>query len=299
MRTGNAGRRGRAPRARGASDPTRVTEESQRPAGPGLPTSSGGATERRRPRTRRGRRAGTDSARGATSSARGRGPDGRCGTIGSRRAYQRSATSTTGYMVRSRSMTAVSSSHRAPVGSARSWRSFSCVPTRPCRGDAGRGALGRVAATERDEDPPELRLEAPARAGGSGRLLTRGHGYELRVEPGELDIDRFGELLEAGRRATAERAARGGDVARGARTLARAGPGRLRRRARREVGGLGRIRPPSLEDGAAGDLRALTRIEPATLRIVSDIPSGLAVGFGAVWVTVGSQNAVLADPSAH
>ena len=38
---------------------------------------------------------------------------------------------------------------------------------------------------------------------GNGHLVTRGHGYELRVEPGELDADRFTELLEAGRRAMA------------------------------------------------------------------------------------------------
>ena len=36
-----------------------------------------------------------------------------------------------------------------------------------------------------------------------GVLVTRGRGYELRVEPGELDVDRFTELLEAGRRAIA------------------------------------------------------------------------------------------------
>lgn len=36
---------------------------------------------------------------------------------------------------------------------------------------------------------------------GDGRLLTRGRGYELRVEPGELDVDRFRCELEAGRRA--------------------------------------------------------------------------------------------------
>jgi YVTN family beta-propeller protein len=38
---------------------------------------------------------------------------------------------------------------------------------------------------------------------GDGVLVTRGRGYELRVEPGELDVDRFIELLEAGRRAMA------------------------------------------------------------------------------------------------
>lgn len=38
---------------------------------------------------------------------------------------------------------------------------------------------------------------------GDGRLVTRGRGYELRLERGELDVDRFTELLEAGRRSLA------------------------------------------------------------------------------------------------
>lgn len=38
---------------------------------------------------------------------------------------------------------------------------------------------------------------------GNGPLVTRGRGYELRVKPGELDVDRFAELLEAGRQAMA------------------------------------------------------------------------------------------------
>jgi len=41
-------------------------------------------------------------------------------------------------------------------------------------------------------------------AGASnGALITRGHGYLLRVEPGELDLDRFRELVERGREALA------------------------------------------------------------------------------------------------
>ena len=34
--------------------------------------------------------------------------------------------------------------------------------------------------------------------GAAARLETRGHGYALRVEPGELDLDRFGQLVQAG-----------------------------------------------------------------------------------------------------
>jgi DNA-binding SARP family transcriptional activator/ABC-type branched-subunit amino acid transport system substrate-binding protein len=47
----------------------------------------------------------------------------------------------------------------------------------------------------------------------NGRLETRGHGYLLKVEPGELDVDHFQGLLEDARRALAhgkpERAAEG------------------------------------------------------------------------------------------
>ena len=38
---------------------------------------------------------------------------------------------------------------------------------------------------------------------GDGILITRPHGYELRVEPGELDADRFDDLVADGRRALA------------------------------------------------------------------------------------------------
>ncbi len=34
--------------------------------------------------------------------------------------------------------------------------------------------------------------------GAAARLETRGHGYALRVEAGELDLDRFGQLVQAG-----------------------------------------------------------------------------------------------------
>ena len=38
---------------------------------------------------------------------------------------------------------------------------------------------------------------------GDGVLLTRGHGYVLRVAPGELDLERFAEAAERGRDALA------------------------------------------------------------------------------------------------
>jgi DNA-binding SARP family transcriptional activator len=54
----------------------------------------------------------------------------------------------------------------------------------------------------------------PAAAHGGERLLTRRPGYMLRVQPQELDLDRFRDLADRGRRAL-ER----GDAAMGSQTL--------------------------------------------------------------------------------
>src|SRR5215831_15484441 len=46
-------------------------------------------------------------------------------------------------------------------------------------------------------------FDAGSRGSGGlrrGPLATRGHGYLLRVAPGELDVDRFKHLVEEGRR---------------------------------------------------------------------------------------------------
>ena len=40
--------------------------------------------------------------------------------------------------------------------------------------------------------------------GGNGRLETRGHGYVLHLEQGELDVDQFEELFAKGRRLLTE-----------------------------------------------------------------------------------------------
>ncbi len=45
--------------------------------------------------------------------------------------------------------------------------------------------------------------DGPADKGPNGILLTRPHGYVLRVAPGELDLDRFQSLLDEGRGALA------------------------------------------------------------------------------------------------
>src|SRR5919204_4471470 len=49
---------------------------------------------------------------------------------------------------------------------------------------------------------------------GEDRLVTRGRGYQLRVDPGELDLDRFRDRLEEGRRLLA-----GGDPERASEVL--------------------------------------------------------------------------------
>jgi YVTN family beta-propeller protein len=63
-----------------------------------------------------------------------------------------------------------------------------------------------------DEPPPSAakivqvhvsRLRKALNGAGEGVLLTRGRGYLLRVQPGELDRDRFRALLEEGRAALA------------------------------------------------------------------------------------------------
>src|SRR6266511_3135273 len=63
-----------------------------------------------------------------------------------------------------------------------------------------------------DQPPPSAakivqvhvsRLRKALDGAGDGILLTRRHGYLLRVEPGELDLDRFRRLLEDGREALA------------------------------------------------------------------------------------------------
>jgi DNA-binding SARP family transcriptional activator len=59
-----------------------------------------------------------------------------------------------------------------------------------------RKALGANGAS-----PPEELECGPAANGGV--LLTRGRGYLLEVAPGELDLERFGELAESGRDALA------------------------------------------------------------------------------------------------
>ena len=56
-----------------------------------------------------------------------------------------------------------------------------------------------------------------AASGPARNVLTQGHGYTLRVGPGELDLDRFSELADRGRQALAA-----GEAAEAANLLAEA-----------------------------------------------------------------------------
>lgn len=79
---------------------------------------------------------------------------------------------------------------------------------------------GRPVSTDRlideiwDGDPPATAVKSVQvyvarlrRALGGSRLVTRGRGYQLDVAPGELDVDRFDELVRAASGAPAQDAA--------------------------------------------------------------------------------------------
>ena len=102
------------------------------------------------------------------------------------------------------------------------------------------------------------RLRRALNGAGEGRLQTRGHGYELRVRPGELDADRFRGLLEDARRRLAD-----GDADGAARTLNDAlalwrGPAlagvRRNTFARSEIARLDELRLAAVEERIEADL---------------------------------------------
>ena len=51
---------------------------------------------------------------------------------------------------------------------------------------------------------PEVLRKSLRNGDPEGPLLTRGHGYVMKVAPGELDLDRFERALDDGRRALAD-----------------------------------------------------------------------------------------------
>jgi YVTN family beta-propeller protein len=85
-----------------------------------------------------------------------------------------------------------------------------------------------------DEPPPSAakivqahvsRLRKALDGAGEGILVTRGHGYELRVASGQLDVERFRVLLEDGRAAlAADEPDKAGDALRKALALWRGPP---------------------------------------------------------------------------
>jgi YVTN family beta-propeller protein len=96
---------------------------------------------------------------------------------------------------------------------------------------------------------------------GDGRLVTRGHGYALELEPGQLDVERFERLL-----------ARGSE-------LLRAGEARAARETLREALGLWRGPPLAdfaYEPFAQGEIARLEALRLAALedRIESDLRLG-------------------------
>jgi DNA-binding SARP family transcriptional activator/tetratricopeptide (TPR) repeat protein len=64
-------------------------------------------------------------------------------------------------------------------------------------------ALWGAAPPRRPGDSMRVYVHHLRQALGESRIRRRADGYELLVHPGELDVDRFGELAEAGRRAAA------------------------------------------------------------------------------------------------
>jgi DNA-binding SARP family transcriptional activator len=100
-----------------------------------------------------------------------------------------------------------------------------------------------------------LRKKLGANNAGDCALITRTPGYVLQVEPGELDLQRFEELLAEGRRARAD------------------GDAELAAMALHEAGGLWRGQPlADLEAGGthpaypAGDARDDPRVRHQALR---------------------------------
>ena len=93
------------------------------------------------------------------------------------------------------------------------------------------GLWGEQPPATAAEGRPGLRLaasEAPRAVGaGRRRLVTRPPGYVLELAPDELDLDRFEQLVEEARRASAsgDPAAASAALAPGARHVARAAAG--------------------------------------------------------------------------
>ena len=129
------------------------------------------------------------------------------------------------------------------------------------RRPADRGPVGRAPAAERGQDGPELRVAAaqacwPSDAGAE--IVTRGRGYELRIEPDAVDVARFERLLS--RRAAPAQRPEPADAAREALALWR-GPA---------------LADVADEPFAAAEIRRLEelRLAAAELAIDADLAAG-------------------------
>ena len=104
-----------------------------------------------------------------------------------------------------------------PGSSARFWLCCSSTPTRAVSSDRLIDQLWGEARSTSATKVLHNYVSKLRRLLGDGVLITRGHGYELRVEPGELDLDRFNEHVADGRQVLAA-----GDPAHAAAALAAA-----------------------------------------------------------------------------
>src|SRR5215217_7022897 len=114
--------------------------------------------------------------------------------------------------------------------------------------------------------------------GEDGLLTTSRAGYRLRVRPGELDLDRFGRLVEEGRRALGDaRAAAAGEMLREALGLWR-GPAladlAFEPFAHAEIARLEELRQAAVEVRIEADLAAGQHVEsvPELQRLVDEHP---------------------------
>jgi DNA-binding SARP family transcriptional activator len=137
------------------------------------------------------------------------------------------------------------------------------------------------------------RLLEPERTAGSGAgvLLTRGDGYELRVDDGQLDLERFERLRREGRSAlTLGKPDEASELLRGALALWRGSPlpeFAYEAFAQAELARLEELRLSALEDridadlacgrqaDVIGELEALTRERPLRERIRGQLMLGL------------------------
>ena len=127
---------------------------------------------------------------------------------------------------------------------------------------ARRRALGRAIRPAAAAQSLQVYVHGLRRALGAERIETHGSGYRIRVEPGELDLERFerARRARAGRRSRATARPTRPRISARARALARAAARRPRRRAgRRADGAAARRVAHAPRSSSANDARARAR----------------------------------------